>query len=62
MTWQPISTAPKDGQGVIIAHANGVVRSCLYEDGKYQINHCGLTTVFYNVTHWQPLPTPPEQE
>mgnify|MGYP000849681354 FL=1 len=57
-TWQPIQTAPKDGQFLLmcnkdfdmrIAHWNGFG----WDDGDFYNN-------IKDLTHWMPLPPPPE--
>lgn len=61
MTWQPISTAPKDGTEFLAwSEAQGfdVVQSFEYEreDGS----HAWFNgDVYVNPTHWMPLPEPP---
>ena len=48
--WQPIATAPKDGTRVDLWHsANGRIPDCRHVEA------------YSAVTHWQPLPAPPQE-
>jgi hypothetical protein len=73
--WQGMSTAPKDGTRVFLAHSRGDVEigvwddraACFGERGPgWQIvddrddyNH-SIAWWPHQVTHWMPLPAPPE--
>lgn len=72
MTWQPIETAPKDGTPILAVgkgypeisivawHRGKWVGMC---DGQRSIESQGDTWTEYHepyVTHWMPLPPPPE--
>ena len=66
-TWQPIETAPKDGQWLILYTLIGGVQ-CGYWGGTYfgrdpdwiQYAHRGdLEPIDGVPTHWMPLPEPP---
>ena len=69
MKWQPISTAPKDESRVLvwINHKNykGVAFAKLwfYADGSLGGGAEGFGGHGnWNITHWMPLPPPPEAE
>jgi hypothetical protein len=68
--WQPIETAPKDGSMIVVFSPEFyeaelepldqmdwfcVVR---WNDGEWR--YAGGEYTFDNVTHWMPLPDPPE--
>lgn len=71
--WQPIATAPKDGEVVLICFANagGQIAMAAWvaepyssedpEDGHWRgfLAMLGVTD-FIEPTHWMPLPAPPE--
>lgn len=61
--WQPIETAPKDGRQCIIA-IEGSSRAFLaqYNGEAWNTIHAGKDWTGHNVTHWMPLPKPPEGE
>ena len=60
-SWQPISTAPRDGAVVLVYQAPYV------EMAVYQKDCWRIVNVFYDdiakirPTHWMPLPLPPEE-
>jgi hypothetical protein len=62
MNWQPIETAPKDGTSVLTCRGGGLMAVADY------IRHpmggtewcCVDGGFLLNVTHWMPLPAPPE--
>lgn len=59
--WQSIETAPKDGTHVLLW---GTLHNMLALNNKMHVGKfaCGwwvADAVLSNVTHWQPLPTPP---
>jgi hypothetical protein len=76
MTWQPISTAPKDGTPVWVS--NGfAMRIALWWDGKQFESHGSIgggwrdyaaleyssrSDLRWPPTHWMPLPPPPTEE
>ena len=56
MQWQSIETAPKDGTPIDLWHT-----------GKFRCENCWWDGAWIgapddNVTHWMPLPNPPEEE
>lgn len=67
-SWQPISTAPRDGTAVLIAEADGNVTACywstsVWADGGAWISELSRSdTVHYHPTHWMPIPPPPKDE
>lgn len=62
--WHPISTAPKDGSGVLIyAGAGNSMRVCYWRDGwAFYGTRGGATVYVMEPTHWRRLPDPPEAE
>lgn len=57
--WQDIKTAPKDGTRVLVWDAE--LRMCFACSFEYGIWQTGVWTGRHpKVTHWQPLPPPPE--
>jgi hypothetical protein len=62
-SWQPIETAPKDGQ-FILANSRGEVCPCQSRDGHRVVSNMpGYSDWTYgaNATHWQPMPAPPTE-
>ena len=73
--WQPIETAPKDGQSVLLVRYTGVIpRTKLYPFqivvGFWEITEwMAQNSEYYkqrdyealHPTHWMPLPEPPQQ-
>jgi hypothetical protein len=61
--WQPIETAPKDEQDILLFEAEGGEQFVGFSkgDGQYQYAYVphGICVVC-TPTHWQPLPAPPE--
>lgn len=65
--WQPIETAPRDGTRILIYSERRGVREARFHGGDVDHGFCfydsivggGPLTVFYDVTHWMPLPPPP---
>jgi len=61
--WRTIDSAPKDGTFILLAHRDGVSSGyfdfdwMLGEAAGYDGNHPIWLT---HVTHWMPLPNPPE--
>lgn len=64
MQWQPIETAPKDGQRVIIYCDHGVEIGWYEHKIKYgsvwTTECCENFGGYENPSHWMPLPIPPE--
>lgn len=75
MEWQPIETAPRDGSTILIG-SKGFVSEAKYgsyklrgeekvgwhwydaDDSWYSMDFDGLSPI----THWMPLPPPPETD
>lgn len=49
---------PDDEQTVLVAESNGDVRVAWHEDGEWR--ECASACVLPEVTHWMPMPEPPE--
>lgn len=73
MAWQPIETAPKDGSSILAwgPHAHGRnIPGCViaefrrWADGTqfWEVGHSETKSFLSGspLTHWMPLPTPPE--
>ena len=68
--WQPIETAPRDDQRILVADDADVATAQFTNrrwvqsptawegDGDYG----GLADLYFEPTHWQPLPEPPKVE
>ena len=54
--WRPIETAPKDGT-VIIVYAPDFFQTAAWTDEKWTN---AANSWLEDVTHWMPLPQPPE--
>lgn len=64
--WQDISTAPKDGAGVLlyiyIADNYYLQYTGSYHDGHWWVtNFSGEDEYWYMPTHWMPLPEQPQE-
>jgi hypothetical protein len=63
--WQPIETAPKDGTRILIASKEGVASAswscCIHWDpaGDWSDSDEYATPAGHEITHWMPLPEPP---
>jgi len=53
--WQPISTAPRDGQDVLI-YSGGLIEIACFVSGIWNLSQGGRV----NPTHWMSLPEPPK--
>lgn len=53
--WQDISTAPKDGNILVLLGNGEIFRAQRSSDGWWTASDIGVL----NPTHWQPLPAPP---
>lgn len=64
--WQPIETAPKDGDTeVLIYGALGTIKVAWYSGGEWKWeydNDMTYGSTVYRPTHWMPLPEPPDGE
>ena len=68
MSWQPIETAPKDGEAVLLwcpadEDWQSFVTSGWYESGIFDRRWYACTDeqpMEPQPTHWMPLPAPPE--
>jgi hypothetical protein len=55
--WQPIETAPRDGQRVLMLTAKHYVITGFFSNGWW-LSHPGVYQI--HPTHWMPLPEPPK--
>ena len=62
--WQPIETAPKDGTVIRVSDLLGRERlASWYKESKYFDGHWMLRLEkIPEITHWMPLPKPPEEK
>ena len=62
MEWQPIETAPKDGTWVLVCQGqNNIIRSAKWSiDYDHWEVSSGAMSYIAGVTHWMPLPEPPQ--
>jgi hypothetical protein len=61
--WQPIETAPKDGSVILAWRKHATIPMIVGFDPSYGewedvYNYNGVHV--YHITHWMPLPEPPE--
>ena len=63
--WSPVSERlPEDGSNVLAYYDNKIEQrmfACVYEDGEWFYRMLYTTTVFKYITHWMPLPEPPQK-
>ena len=70
LRWRPIGSAPKDGTEVVLCGIVGIYKPSDPIDEKYDfaiagwnqnnwIIHSNEDVIFYNPTHWMPIPEPP---
>lgn len=56
-TWQPISTAPKNGDEILLCCGNGDMGVAYWRDDRCMTGWtCGWDTTFFNPDRWMPLP------
>ncbi len=61
--WQPIETAPKDGEILIWVNiGSGYPVSSQWSDKKRHWTAPFFNDGYPSVTHWQPLPSPPTHQ
>jgi hypothetical protein len=62
--WQPIETAPKDGEKILIYTNDGIIESFWRKQGWDQsvvyADYGADTGIESDPTHWQPLPAAPQ--
>lgn len=65
--WQPIETAPKDGNRILGFTSMGIIE--IYWGGYFEWSQdvigteCGGDICFEgNISHWMPLPPPPKNQ
>lgn len=58
--WQPIETAPKDGEEVLVFFGVVAMEVASIKDGEW-IVACEARPCFAKPTHWMPLPAPPPE-
>jgi hypothetical protein len=60
MEWQPIDTAPKDGQQVLVYEEGAIFISQWVDNKDEGIGWWDHGIVLPPPSHWMPLPDPPE--
>lgn len=61
--WQPIETAPKDGTEILTLRSNGHIAKAIWYDNPFGRTDTVIENAsgkWWSVTHWMPLPTPPQ--
>lgn len=58
--WQPIETAPS-GE-LLLGHEDGMMRLIYWESGVWKQVGATIEKGWFEPTHWQPLPDPPESD
>lgn len=60
--WQTIGTAPKDGTAVDLWRGANSSRltDAYWRDGKWWWKHYRYDEAEDQITHWMPLPSPPD--
>lgn len=56
--WQPIETAPRDGQRVLLWSSQWTAPACGIWGNAWTVGY-DLPPYLYEPTHWMPLPPPP---
>ena len=60
-SWQPIETAPKDVSILVIQTQNNIFAIAKGKNGRGNWKTgCGRMEYIAGVTHWMPLPQPPD--
>lgn len=59
--WQPIATAPKDEQELLLCDEDGVTTGRWFANGKGRCYWMNCYTKRINPTHWMPLPAAQEE-
>lgn len=59
MPWQPIETAPKDGENILLGINLGYL---MYAQSSFWLADKWADWDWRKPTHWMPLPEPPEDE
>ena len=62
MDWQPIETAPRNGEVVLVYAPNwrgGLIYAASEQYGYWTSNACVDDHFWEEPTHWMPLPDPP---
>ena len=67
--WQPIETAPKDGESILVFNSYGISEVQWCNEQDYDVPHDwwyidGMKAGYFGLrgdepTHWMPLPAPP---
>jgi hypothetical protein len=62
--WLPIETAPRDDTEILTIRSNGYVRNAKWYDNPFGRKDTVIDDAdgkWWTVTHWMPLPPPPER-
>ncbi len=60
MKWQPIETSPKDGTTVLAWRKHAGIPFFIRYNYQYEWFEDDNRNHVYDLTHWMPLPPPPE--
>lgn len=60
MNWQPIKTAPKNGNEILLGAKDGSIAVGRWDDAENSFISDGGYDAFW-ATHWMPLPPPPNE-
>ena len=58
--WMPIETAPKDRTRIMIRKTTGHICVAFFDDGEWYGDDWYCVHHDEYITHWQPLPAPPD--
>ena len=60
--WISVKDSPKENGMYLCSYFDRCVFKGKYRDGKWQILSNEIGSALWNVTHWQAMQQPPEQE
>ena len=66
MEWQPIETAPKKGEAILVAFGYGFNAPCplvvRWDGDEWALPDTDAIRLTFLPTHWMPLPPPPNKK
>lgn len=60
--WRPIESAPRDGTRFMIRKTTGHICVAFFDDGEWYGDDWYCVHHDEYITHWQPLPAPPNDD